>query len=156
MIKLRSLILCLTAIAAAMVANPQIESVGVAGDGEFTRITVASKSPLSSEVFMRESDNGLSIELVSPDYTVMSDAFYGEPTGGVLAYTLDQDRIIFELEQPMMVSRELELPPVGEDGLHRFVLDLRRFQKPVSHRRLNAIRNALSVEPTPLKKYQLF
>ncbi len=154
MIKLRSLILCLTAIAAAMVANPQIESVGVAGDGEFTRITVASKSPLSSEVFMRESDNGLSIELVSPDYTVMSDAFYGEPTGGVLAYTLDQDRIIFELEQPMMVSRELELPPVGEDGLHRFVLDLTqvseaRFSQAAQRDQKRFVRRTNTVEKVP-------
>lgn len=112
------------ALAFAISAMAQVDSIGVAGDGEFTRITVASQSDFTPDVFMQETENGLRIELAAPGYQLLEDAYLGEPTGGVAAYTLEADRIVFELSQPMMISREIDLPPSGSEGRYRFMLDL--------------------------------
>lgn len=111
-------------IMAGPIVNAQVDAIGVAGDGQFTRITFAAQSNFYPDVFLQESDSGYKIELFAPGYEVMEDAFLGEPSGGVAAYTLDTDRIVFELSQPMMISREIELPPSGSETRHRFMLDL--------------------------------
>lgn len=116
--------LLIAVLIVALPAMAQIDSIGVAGDGEFTRITVAAQSDFSPEVFMQETENGLRIELAVPGYQLLEDAYLGQPTGGVSAYTLEADRIVFELSQPMMISREIDLPPSGSEGRHRFMLDL--------------------------------
>jgi N-acetylmuramoyl-L-alanine amidase len=102
----------------------QVQSVGVAGDGEFTRITITSQNQIRPDVFLRETDDGLLIEMVPETFLLAPAPFFAEPTGGVLAYTLDTDRIIFELEQPMMIMREIDLPPSGSEQLYRYILDL--------------------------------
>lgn len=105
-------------------ANAQVQSVGVAGDGEFTRITITSETPMRPDVFLRETDAGPVIEMVPETFRLTHAPFFAEPTGGVLAYTLDVDRIIFELDRPMMVMREIDLPPSGSERLYRYILDL--------------------------------
>ncbi|MEM9376912.1 MAG: N-acetylmuramoyl-L-alanine amidase [Pseudomonadota bacterium] len=107
-----------------LAAVAQVQSVGVAGDGEFTRITITSKSQLRPSTFMRQTEDGLIIEMVPDDFRLTHAPFFAEPTGGVMAYTLDTDRIIFELDRPMMVMREIDLPPAGTERLHRYILDL--------------------------------
>ena len=107
-----------------LVAHAQIQSVGIAGDGEFTRITIASDSALRAEVFHDVTDGFRTLQLVSRDYTIGSDPYFGEPTGGVSAYTLDTDEIVFELDFPMMIVRELDLPPTGAESRHRLILDI--------------------------------
>ncbi|MEM1147871.1 MAG: hypothetical protein AAGH49_08770, partial [Pseudomonadota bacterium] len=96
-----------------LAAVAQVQSVGVAGDGEFTRITITSKSQLRPSTFVRQTEDGLIIEMVPEDFRLTHAPYFAEPTGGVMAYTLDTDRIIFELDRPMMVMREIDLPPAG-------------------------------------------
>lgn len=105
-------------------ANAQVQSVGVAGDGEFTRITITSETAMRPDVFLRETEVGPVIEMVPENFRLTHAPFFAEPTGGVLAYTLDVDRIVFELDRPMMVMREIDLPPSGSERLYRYILDL--------------------------------
>lgn len=104
--------------------SPQVQSVGVAGDGEYTRITITSQTPMRPDVFLRETEDGLIIEMVPETFALTHDPFFAEPTGGVFAYTLAADRIVFELDRPMMVMREIDLPPAGSERLFRYILDL--------------------------------
>ncbi|MEO1552694.1 MAG: N-acetylmuramoyl-L-alanine amidase [Pseudomonadota bacterium] len=117
----------LTALSAALsasIASAQVQSVGVAGDGEFTRITITSEDAFKPDIFLRDTEDGLVIEMVPQRFRLSHAPFFAEPTGGVLAYTLDTDRITFELDQPMMVMREIDLPPTGSERLYRYILDL--------------------------------
>lgn len=109
-----------------MTAHAQVRSVGVAGDGEFTRITITSETQIRPDVFLRETVDGLIIEMVPENFRLSHDPFFAEPTGGIFAYTLDTDRIVFELDRPMMIMREIDLPPAGSEQLYRYILDLTR------------------------------
>ena len=102
----------------------QVQSVGIAGDGEFTRITIVSEAPIEPDIFLRETVDGRVIEMVPAQFEITADAFFSQPTGGIYAYTLDTDRIVFELELPMMIMREIALPPSGSEPLYRYILDL--------------------------------
>lgn len=102
----------------------QVQSVGIAGDGEFTRITIVSEAPIEPEIFLRETVDGRIIEIVPAQFEITAGAFFSQPTGGIYAYTLDTDRIVFELELPMMIMREIALPPSGSEPLYRYILDL--------------------------------
>lgn len=102
----------------------QVQSIGIAGDGEFTRITITSENAIRPDIFLRETVDGMVIEMVPDVFQLSAQPFYSEPTGGIYAYTLDTDRIVFELDRPMMVMREIDLPPSGSEQLYRFILDL--------------------------------
>jgi len=104
--------------------SAQVQSVGVAGDGEFTRITITSQTQIRPDNFLRLTDAGMVIEMVPEEFRLTHAPFFAEPTGGIYAYTLDTDRIIFELDRPMMVMREIDLPPSGTERLYRYILDL--------------------------------
>ncbi len=113
-------------IACCFSAQAQIRSIGVAGDGEFTRITLASDYALDAEIYLAETADGRTIEVVPQSFSLSSDPYFGEPTGGIAAYLIDHGRISFELDHPMMVSRQLSLPPTGSDPRHRLIVDLAR------------------------------
>ena len=117
---------CLALLAAMtpLFSAAQVQSVGVAGDGEFTRITITSQNQFRPNVFLRDTEDGLVIEMVPETFQLAAAPFFAEPTGGIFAYTLDTDRIVFELEQPMMIMREIDLPPAGTEQLYRYILDL--------------------------------
>lgn len=124
---MRAVVVLLLAIVSAWLSATsaaQVQSVGVAGDGEFTRITITSSDTFKPDIFLRDTEDGLVIEMVPQRFSLGADAFFAEPTGGILAYTLDTDRIVFELEKPMMVMREIDLPPAGNEQLYRYILDL--------------------------------
>lgn len=104
--------------------SAQVQSIGIAGDGEFTRITITSDDPMRPDIFLRETIDGRVIEMVPARFELGTDAFFSEPTGGIYAYTLDTDRIVFELDRPMMIMREIDLPPSGSQPLYRYILDL--------------------------------
>ncbi|NQY41153.1 MAG: N-acetylmuramoyl-L-alanine amidase [Henriciella sp.] len=118
------LLTALLVVFAPLFCAAQVQSVGVAGDGEFTRITIISQNQIRPDVFLRDTEDGLVIEMVPETFQLAAAPFFAEPTGGVNAYTLDTDRIIFELEQPMMIMREIDLPPAGSEQLYRYILDL--------------------------------
>ncbi len=116
--------IALLAVITAFPVQSQVQSIGVAGDGEFTRITIAAESEIRPDIFLRETADGLIIEMVPKDFRLTHAPFFGEPTGGIFAYTLETDRIVFELDRPMMIMREIDLPPSGSERLHRFLIDL--------------------------------
>lgn len=118
------ILIILALIGWSNLGHTQVQSVGVAGDGEFTRITITSETAMRPDVFLRETETGLVIEMVPESFALAAEPFFAEPTGGVFAYTLDVDRIVFELDRPMMVMREIDLPPSGSENLYRYILDL--------------------------------
>ena len=124
MTPLKNLLILITAIFVAASAFAQVQSVGVAGDGEFTRVTVTSETAMRPNVFLRDTEMGLVIEMVPSYFQLSADPFFAQPTGGISAYTIESDRIIFELDRPMMVMREIDLPPSGSEQLYRYILDL--------------------------------
>lgn len=122
----RSLLTLFVVLFGVCAASAQVQSIGIAGDGEFTRITISSDHALAPDIFTMRSENGRTFQLVPEHFSLAENAYLGEPTGGIDAYTLDTDRIIFELQMPMMIVRELDLPPTGSETRHRFILDLSR------------------------------
>ena len=119
-------VICLFFVSAWLAATgaAQVQSIGIAGDGEFTRITITSENAIRPDIFLRETVDGMVIEMVPDVFELSAQPFYSEPTGGIYAYTLDKDRVVFELDRPMMVMREIDLPPAGSERLYRFILDL--------------------------------
>jgi N-acetylmuramoyl-L-alanine amidase len=124
MISVKSICLIFVSVWALATAQAQVQSIGVAGDGEFTRITITSEAAIKPDIFLRDTEDGLIIEMVPEDFRLTHAPFFAEPTGGVFAYTLETDRIVFELDRPMMIMRELDLPPAGSERLFRYILDL--------------------------------
>ncbi len=117
-------LLLILSFAFACSGRAQVQSIGVAGDGEFTRITITSQSQIRPDIFQRETEDGLVIEMVPENFRLTHDPFFAQPTGGIFAYTLDTDRIVFELDRPMMIMREIDLPPSGSERMYRYILDL--------------------------------
>lgn len=105
-------------------AQAQIESVGIAGDGQHTRITIASPQALDSTIRLTETEGVLGLDWITPNLAVRADAYLAAPVGGISAYTLQEDRISFEMDRPMMVARLLDVPPRTDDGVFRYVIDL--------------------------------
>ncbi|MEO0549437.1 MAG: N-acetylmuramoyl-L-alanine amidase [Pseudomonadota bacterium] len=134
------------ALVCGVSAVAEIQSVGIAGDGEYTRITLASTTPLEPLVALG-GDEALGLIKVQPSHFSIDPHIYlGEPVGGVIAYTVKADHILFELEIPMMVVRELDLPPTGSEALYRYVIDL----SAVSETRfLHAVRSDAAVFDAP-------
>ncbi len=121
----RTLIL-LTLLLSWSSASAQIQSIGIAGDGEFTRITISADHDIAASIALADGPDGYVIKVTPDWYAIGNNTYYGNPTGGITAYTLDTDGIVFELDRPMMVSRELDLPPTGSETRHRLILDLVR------------------------------
>lgn len=156
-------VICLFFVSAWLAATgaAQVQSIGIAGDGEFTRITITSENAIRPDIFLRETVDGMVIEMVPDVFELSAQPFYSEPTGGIYAYTLDTDRIVFELDRPMMVMREIDLPPSGSEHLYRFILDLSgvseaRFRNAARRdenrfTRFEAARAASLETPTPIE-----
>lgn len=156
-------VFCLFLVSAWLSATgaAQVQSIGIAGDGEFTRITITSESSMRPDIFLRETVDGMVIEMVPDAFQLGAEPFFAEPTGGIYAYTLDTDRVVFELDRPMMVMREIDLPPSGSEGLYRYILDLsgvsetrfrnaaRRDEKRFT--RFEAARKGTLVDPVPVE-----
>ncbi|MEO1303648.1 MAG: N-acetylmuramoyl-L-alanine amidase [Pseudomonadota bacterium] len=121
---LKSILIVIGVLMGVLSTQAQVQSIGVAGDGEFTRITIATETPMRPDIFLRDTESGLVIEMIPEEFTLALDPFFAQPTGGISAYTLDMDRIIFELDRPMMIMREIDLPPSGSERLYRYILDL--------------------------------
>ena len=119
-------ILCclLSALCIVSASQAQVDSISIAGDGAYTRVTIASHQPLSPETRLSDVLGQPAIDWLSPNLDVTLDAYLARPTGGVTAYTLRADGINFELDRPMMVTRALEVPPTGREARYRYIVDL--------------------------------
>ena len=102
----------------------QIRSVGIAGDGEYTRVTIVSDREIETEVFLSMEATGPVFEWFSPGFSISPQAYIGDPTGGISSYNLGVGGIRFNLDRPMMVVRQLNLPPTRTEPTYRYIVDL--------------------------------
>ena len=128
MLKLSPLFQWLCALGAALWLNlavhGQVDSISIAGDGTYTRVTISSNQQLDAETRLGDVMGQPAIDWLSADLNVSLDAYLARPTGGITAYTLRHDGISFELDRPMMVTRSLEVPPTGRETRYRYIVDL--------------------------------
>lgn len=117
-------LMCAGWVCIAPIAAAQLQSVWIAGDGENTRITVSSAKPLQAETFLSATKAQRAIAVIIPELAIAPAPEYGQPTGGVLAYEIQPGRLVFELEHPLMVARQIVLPPTESAPYHRYILDL--------------------------------
>ena len=120
----RLLLAGLVSLGAASAANADIQEIGIAGDGEHTRITLAGDQAVDHDIVFGNVNGQRTIELMLPRDTVTPDAYTGRATGGISQYDILEDRIVFHLDRSMLVSREIPLPPAGSEARHRLILDL--------------------------------
>lgn len=123
---MRQVVLCFLVSMLVFVgsAKSEILSIAVAGDEELTRITIETDRETDGTVYLSFANDMPFIEFVSSRVNLAETAFLGEPTGAVEAYTLNPDRVSFELRNPMMVMRELAPPPMANDSSRRYIYDL--------------------------------
>jgi N-acetylmuramoyl-L-alanine amidase len=108
----------------ALPARAQLDSVWIAGDGANTRITIFAANELSAQPFLMRNDDARSIKVRVDAFSVTEAPTFGEPMGGIRAYEVQSQGLMFELDQPMMVARELSLPPTATEAQHRYIVDL--------------------------------
>lgn len=102
-----------------------IQSVRVVGDGELTRITMWADEAVDAEVFLA-GDSGPGQILVSLEGArdQSGPVVSIPPATGVSAYGWQSGFLAFTLAKPMMVARQLSLPPTGDEARYRIVIDL--------------------------------
>ena len=105
-------------------ARAQLDSVWIAGDGANTRITVFATNELVAQPFLMSNENGRSIKVRVDAFSVTETPTYSQPSGGISAYEIQSEGLEFELDQPMMVARQLSLPPTATEAQHRYIIDL--------------------------------
>ncbi|MEL7547409.1 MAG: N-acetylmuramoyl-L-alanine amidase [Pseudomonadota bacterium] len=114
----------LSVISLSNSVSAQVDSVSIAGDGTYTRVTIASHQKLDPESRLGDVMGQPAIDWLSSGLDVSLEAYLSRPTGGITAYTLREDGISFELDRPMMVTRALEVPPTGRETRFRYIIDL--------------------------------
>ena len=102
----------------------EILSIAVAGDTELTRITIETDVRTDADIFLIFENATPIIDFVPTHSDIADTAFLGEPTGAIEAYTIDPDKVSFELRSPMMIMRELAPPPEVGDASRRYIIDL--------------------------------
>jgi N-acetylmuramoyl-L-alanine amidase len=102
-------------------ALAEVSEVRIVGDGAPTRITIWSDMEPSHAAFLSESDGQRAI--IVP-FSGVDTSLEGTGAGGIAAWTVENERLTFVLDQPMMIARVLSLPPTGSATQHRIILDL--------------------------------
>ncbi|MEL7230906.1 MAG: N-acetylmuramoyl-L-alanine amidase, partial [Pseudomonadota bacterium] len=87
-------------------------------------ITIETGTDVDGDIFLSLAGDTPLIEFVPSRAAIAGDAFLGDPTGAVAAYTLHPNRVSFELSAPMLVLRELAPPPSEGEVSRRFIVDL--------------------------------
>lgn len=104
-------------------AHADIHSVIVQGDGINTRIIISADSEIAHDEFLTVgSGSSLVVDVDGKTWIGGNKSF--EPIGGVLAREWVDGQLVFWLEQPMQISRALDLPPYGTRNSHRLIIDL--------------------------------
>lgn len=110
---------------ASSLAHPQVEGVRVVGDGQVTRITIWTGSDMAADTLLWDSGSRQQVLLAFETGGATSGPLQPVPPAtGVRGYGWQSGFLAFTLDRPMMVSRQLSLPPAGDDPRHRLVLDL--------------------------------
>lgn len=120
-----SVLFLLGILLTAPLARADIESVRVVGDGEFTRITMWADEAVEARVLMT-GEAGPAQILVSLEGAANASgpAVSVPPATGVSGYGWQSGFLAFTLAKPMMVARQLNLPPTGDEPRYRLVIDL--------------------------------
>lgn len=124
---LSRLFLCLVLIGltAGHLAAAQVEAVRVVGDGNVTRVTIWTGVETRAETLLWDTGGRQQILVAIGDTLPASGPVQPVPPAtGVSAYGWQSGFLAFTLDRPMMVARQLSLPPAGDDPRHRIVLDL--------------------------------
>ena len=93
-------------------AHADIHSVIVQGDGINTRIIISADSEIVHDEFLTIG-SGSSLVVDVEDKAWIGDEGTFQPVGGILAREWVDGQLVFWLEQPMQISRALDLPPYG-------------------------------------------
>lgn len=101
-----------------------IEDIRVVGNGEPTRITIWTDSPLTHRQFLSGDTTSHAIVIAVPGAEWRRDEPTGRGMGGVERFEWRQDQLTLFLDRPMMIARALDLPPAGSEPRHRIILDL--------------------------------
>ncbi|MCI4644406.1 MAG: N-acetylmuramoyl-L-alanine amidase, partial [Hyphomonadaceae bacterium] len=106
-------------------AAADIQSVRVVGDGELTRITMWADAAVEAEIFLSgDAVPGQILVALDGAQNVSGPPVPVPPATGVSAYGWQSGFLSFTLARPMMVARQLNLPPTGEESRYRIVIDL--------------------------------
>ncbi len=120
-----ALLLLALALLAAQPARADVLSVRIAGNGDPSRVTVWLSAPVAAEAFQAVSATGApQVRLHLPSArTAVEEVLVPEGTG-VRRVHADAAGLVFELERPMMIVRQLTLPPAGTEKRDRVIVDL--------------------------------
>lgn len=102
-------------------AGADVTQVRIVGDGAPTRVTIWTDSAETADGLLTEAPGERKVVLL------LSQNGYsaaGEGNGGVETWSLEPDRLEFNLDRPMAVTRMLRLPPTGKERAYRVILDL--------------------------------
>lgn len=102
-------------------ASADVTQVRIVGDGAPTRITIWTDQAETADGFLTESPGARRVVLLLAQNGYSAA---GEGAGGVEAWSLEPDRLEFNLDRPMAVTRMLRLPPTGKERAYRVILDL--------------------------------
>jgi len=102
-------------------AAADVTQVRIVGDGAPTRITIWTEVAEIADGLLAEvaGERKVVVLLAQNGYSAA-----GEGNGGVESWSLEPDRLEFNLDRPMAVTRMLRLPPTGKERAYRVILDL--------------------------------
>lgn len=121
MLKNLRILLILFGFCSALPAFADVTQVRIVGDGAPTRITIWTDTAESADGLLTEAPGKRKVVLL------LSQNGYsaaGEGQGGIETWSLEPDRLDFDLDRPMAVTRMLRLPPTGKERAYRVILDL--------------------------------
>ena len=122
---LRFALLVLSALMLSLQAFADIRAVRIAGDADVTRVIIEMDGSQTHREFLSTND-GHSLVLDLPGAVWGADTTEAAGRGGVVSYAWNDGRLTLSLSGAMMPARILDLPPSGNEAMHRIVLDLSR------------------------------
>ncbi len=122
--QIRNIVLFALGLVFSGLAQADIHSVRVLGDGVNTRIVISADSAFEHQEFLTGgSGASLVVDVGNRPWTGGSTSGF-TPAGGVASYSIVDSQIVFWLDRPMAISRTLDLPPYGSRASHRAIIDL--------------------------------
>ncbi len=106
-------------------AQGDVRALRIMGDGVASRLVIEADDPIAHEDYL-DADGAYRLVLDLPGQAWSDPDVVRTGPSGVTAYEWRDGALAVTLDQPMMVARTLDLPPVGEAEFHRLVVDLAR------------------------------
>jgi len=107
----------------SFVANADVHSVAVQGDGVNTRIVISADTEIQHDEFLSSTSGAaLIVDVGNKPWT--GDAIEFGPKAGIRNLEWVDGQLVFWLDGPMMIARASDLPPYGRRASHRLIIDL--------------------------------